>query len=116
MLIILYNKCKLCYDNWLFEPSIVSVVNNIYSDDCPSLRIGKVKPYLRAMRSGNCFGFHYSLDGKEWTIIRYFHMELPEEIKVGVVSQCPIGESCTIKYEFLNLENTKIASAKNANV
>jgi regulation of enolase protein 1 (concanavalin A-like superfamily) len=105
---------KLCYENWLNEPSIVSVVTNTISDDCPSLRIGKEKPYLKVLRSGNCFGFHYSLNGKDWTIIRYFNMNLPEEIKVGVVAQCPLGEGCNIRFDLINLENHKIPSAKNA--
>jgi regulation of enolase protein 1 (concanavalin A-like superfamily) len=54
------NWAKLCYEYWLNEPSIVSVVTKTISDDCLSLKIGKVKPYLKVLRSGNCFGFHQS--------------------------------------------------------
>lgn len=106
------NWAKLCYENWLNEPSIVSVVTKMFSDDCPSLRIGRVKPYLRVLRSGNCFGFHYSIDGDRWTIIRYFNMNIPKNIKVGVVAQSPVGNGCTVIFEFFDLEQKTIKSAK----
>ncbi len=106
------NWAKLGYENWLNEPSIVSVVTRTVSDDCPSLRIGVVQPYLKILRSGNCFGFHYSLDEKNWTIIRFFSMDLPQKIKAGIVAQCPIGTGCKVRFELLDLITKKIPSAK----
>lgn len=106
------NWAKLCYENWINEPSIVSVVTKVFSDDCPSLRIGNVKPYFRVLRSGNCFGFHYSIDGEKWTVIRYFNMNIPKEIKVGVVAQSPVGNGCPVIFEFLDLKQETIKSAK----
>lgn len=108
----LNNWAKFCYENWLNEPSIVSVVTRNMSDDCPSLRIGETKPYLKILRSGNCFGFHYSLNSKDWTLIRYFSMNVPEEIKVGVVAQSPTGNGCKVVFEFLNVDFKNIMSAK----
>lgn len=106
------NWAKLCYEYWINEPSIVSVVTRSVSDDCPSLRIGNVKPYLKALRCGSCFSFHYSLDGATWTLIRYFHMDVPEEIKVGVIAQSPTGNGCSMCFEFLELDLRKLKSAK----
>ena len=106
------NWAKLCYENWLNEPSIVSVVTRKTSDDCPSLRIGETKPYLKILRSGNCFGFHYSLNYVDWTLIRYFSMDVPEELKVGVVAQSPIGNGCKVGFEFLKIDIKTIKSAK----
>lgn len=103
---------KICYENWLDEPAIVSVVTKKTSDDCPSYKIGNVIPYLKVLRSDNNFGFHYSLDGKSWTIIRYFNLEVGEEIKVGVAAQCPVGKGCDIEFEFFEFEQVKIESAK----
>lgn len=108
------NWAKLCYENWQDIPAIVSVVTQGMSDDCPSYEIGRVSPYLRVVRSGNCFGFHYSLDGEQWRIIRYFNMKMSDSIRVGVASQCPIGEGCKIDFEFLELELGKVVSAKEA--
>lgn len=106
------NWAKLCYENWFGEPSIVSVVTKTMSDDCVSLKLGNVKPYLKILRSRNCFGFHYSLNNVDWTIIRYFNMNVPEEIKVGVVAQCPVGKGCKVGFEFLEMDSRKIKSAK----
>ena len=108
----LNNWAKLCYENWLREPSIVSVVTRTMSDDCPSLRIGIIKPYLKILRSGNCFGFFYSINSIDWTLIRFFSLEVPKEIKVGVVAQCPTGKGCKVGFEFLNIEIKEIKSAK----
>ncbi len=103
---------KLCYENWLNEPSIVSVVTRQLSDDCPSLRIGRVKPYLRILRSGDCFGFFFSLDAQDWTVIRYFTMDVPREVKVGVVAQSPVGTGCPVHVEFFEFELKEIKTAK----
>lgn len=108
----LNNWAKFCYENWLTGPSVVSVVTREMSDDCPAVKVGVQKPYLKILRSGNCFGFHYSLDGVAWNIIRFFSMDIPEEIKVGVVAQSPIGNGCIVNFEFLELELRKIESAK----
>lgn len=112
LMLDLNNWAKLCYENWLNEPSIVSVVTRETSDDCPSLRIGHTKPYLKILRSGNCFGFHYSLNNIDWTLIRYFSMDVPKEIKVGVVAQSPTGKGCKVGFEFLKIEIKNIESAK----
>jgi regulation of enolase protein 1 (concanavalin A-like superfamily) len=106
------NWAKLCYENWLNEPSIVSVVTRNLSDDCPSIRIGREKPYLKILRSGDCFGFFYSLDKENWTLIRFFTLDLPEEIKVGLVAQSPVGTGCKVHFELLDLVLMKIGSAR----
>ncbi len=108
----LHHWGKLCFENWLDEPSIVSVTTNGRSDDCPSLRIGKVSPYLRIVRSGDCFCMHYSLNAQDWTIIRYFRLSLPQEIKVGVLAQSPVGDGCRVIFDRFELEQRPIASAK----
>lgn len=93
---------KLCYENWMDEPSIVSVVTKSYSDDCASYKVGKCKPFLRMIRKNSGVKFYYSLDGEEWVIIRYFNLQA-QEVKLGVVAQCPTGEGCNIKFEALEL-------------
>lgn len=108
------NWAKLCYENWDNRPSIVSVVTKGFSDDCPSFEIDRTSPFLRVVRSSNCFGFHYSLDGEHWKIVRYFNMKTCNTIKVGVASQSPIGKGCHIEFDFLNIELERIKSSKKA--
>ncbi len=106
------NWAKFAYENWINEPSVVSVVTRKYSDDCPSLRIGTISPFLRVLRSGDCFGLHYSPDGINWTIIRFFHLDVPKRIKVGITAQSPMGNSCRAGFRLFDLKQTKIQTAK----
>jgi uncharacterized protein len=106
------NWAKLCFENINNVPSIVSVVTKGTSDDCNSHEIGKVSPFLKILRSGNCFGFHFSLDGSEWTMIRYFGMDMPKKIKIGVVGQSPVGKGCKVSFDRFDLEIRPISSAR----
>jgi uncharacterized protein len=105
---------KLCYENWMNKPSICSVVTNGYSDDCPSREFGSQGAYLKILRSGNCFGFHASNDGKNWEIIRYFNFATSGPIKVGIVAQSPVGESCEARFSQVELVCRTVPSAKRA--
>ncbi len=93
------NWAKLCFEFPYKSPAIVSVVTKGTSDDSNSEKVREKKPYLRATRFGDCFAFHYSLDGKRWTLVRYFRMEAPVELKVGVVAQSPIGNGCKVAFD-----------------
>ncbi len=106
------NWAKLCFELVNQVPTIVSVVTRNLSDNCISEQIGNVKPYLRILRAGNCFGFHYSLDAIKWTLIRFFGLDAPIEVKVGVVGQCPAGKGTKVRFESFDFEMTKIKSAK----
>ncbi len=98
------NWAKLCNEFFSGERSILSVVTKGSSDDCVSGEAGSLRPYLRIARSGDCFAFHYSTDGKDWRLVRYFGMSCPDELKVGVVAQSPIGAGCEVAFEFLAFE------------
>ena len=104
---------KVCFENWMGRPSIVSVVTDGYSDDCPSYPVEAKAVYLKILRAGNCFGFHYSLDGAAWIIVRYFNLKAAPQIRVGVAAQAPVGESCQIVFSALTLDQRKVASARN---
>ncbi|MDQ0114545.1 DUF1349 domain-containing protein [Paenibacillus harenae] len=95
------NWAKVCFEFFDDQPSILSVVTRNTSDDCVSSPVEVKQPYLRAARSGNCFAFHYSLDGEHWKLVRYFGMDCPEEIKVGVAAQAPISDGCQARFEQL---------------
>lgn len=37
-------------------------------------------------------GFYYSIDGKQWQLVRVFKNEYPSEIKIGIGAQSPVGK------------------------
>ncbi|MEC0264784.1 DUF1349 domain-containing protein [Paenibacillus anseongense] len=97
------NWAKLCYEDFRGRPSIISVVTKDISDDCIGDYVGNVKPFFRVSRYDNCIAFHYSLDGNEWALVRYFGMKNSQSLKVGVVAQSPVGEGCVVKFDYLQL-------------
>ncbi|MDF2614498.1 MAG: hypothetical protein K0S71_2284 [Clostridia bacterium] len=103
---------KVCYEYIKGIPTIVSVVTKDTSDDCISSKVGSSKPYLKIQRAGNCFGFHYSLDGMTWEMVRYFKMNAAGAIKAGVVSQSPIGQGCRVVFEQLELEKRRVEDVR----
>jgi regulation of enolase protein 1 (concanavalin A-like superfamily) len=94
---------KLCYENFRGQPSIISVVTKHISDDCIGNAIGKTSPFLRISRFNHCIAFHYSIDGNEWFLVRYFGMEHTGLLKIGVVAQSPVGEGCAMSFKYLRL-------------
>ncbi|MBP7961374.1 MAG: DUF1349 domain-containing protein [Caldilineaceae bacterium] len=95
---------KLCFEfSPLDEPTVVSVVTRGLSDDCNSVVMPSNQVYLRVARMGDAFGFHYSVDGVIWHMVRYFSLgELGEAgIGVGVSVQSPTGEGCTAVFDHL---------------
>ena len=78
---------------------VVSVVTRGESDDCNSVVVdGPV--WLRVSRLTRAFAFHYSPDGTEWHMVRYFSLGLDEQapVEVGFLAQSPTGAGCTATF------------------
>jgi regulation of enolase protein 1 (concanavalin A-like superfamily) len=87
---------KLCFEfSPQRKPMIVSVVTRGISDDCNSVTIDGNQVYLRVLRKGEIFAFHFSTDGRLWHMVRYFSLGELDDLKVGFSSQSPRGEKCT---------------------
>jgi regulation of enolase protein 1 (concanavalin A-like superfamily) len=90
---------KLCFEySPQNQPMIVSVVTRGLSDDCNSTVIDGNTIYLRVARMGGAFGFHYSLDGTYWNMVRYFTLGNVENLRVGFEAQSPTGEGCNVVF------------------
>lgn len=75
---------KFCYENSVDKrPTIVSVVNRIFSDDCNSMHIDKDHAFMAVVKKGLEMSFHYSPDGKSWEMIRNFRLETDKNLRVG---------------------------------
>ncbi len=103
---------KICYEYWRKNPSAVSVVTDDWSDDCSSIPVAGGNPWLKIIRSGNCFGLHVSEDGENWVMIRFFRKALPDTLRVGVVAQAPVGKGCDVRILSVSLETTTYESVK----
>jgi regulation of enolase protein 1 (concanavalin A-like superfamily) len=106
---------KLCFEySPQKKPFVVSVVNNGISDDCNHTPIEGNKVYLRIAGLGkNIFAFHYSTDGKNWNLVRYFHLSAKNEARVGFSSQSPTGSSCTSSFSEISYRVIKLTDIRN---
>jgi len=90
----------------LGAPSVVTVATDIYSDDANGVEIKEEAIYLQIMRKGDIFVCHYSIDGKEYKMVRILKLVLPDTIKIGVSAQSPTGAGNFM--EFSDLKITQV--------
>ncbi len=89
------NWAKLCFEfSPQKTPTVVSVVTQGSSDDCNSSTIGGNQVFLRMAVQPEVIGFHYSLDGAYWNMVRYFKLKYLNEIRIGFSAQSPNGQGC----------------------
>jgi regulation of enolase protein 1 (concanavalin A-like superfamily) len=60
--------------------------------------------WLQIVRKGNLFGLHYSPDGEQWNMVRYFTLDAPATVRVGMVAQCPVGAGSEMDFLHFSLE------------
>ncbi len=86
---------KLCFEySPQSEPMVVSVVTNGVSDDCNSTPLARNDIHLRVTRLGQAFAFHYSENGSDWRLVRYFALRQTAGLRIGFSSQSPDGAGC----------------------
>ena len=61
---------------------------------------------------GNNFAFHYSTDGENFYMMRYFHLPVESVVKVGLLAQAPVGNGGVRVYENLSIEKTTVKNIR----
>jgi len=91
---------KLCFEfSPAGDPMVVSVVTNGCSDDCNSSLVPSDAVYLRVTRTGPAWAFHASSDGNTWDFVRLFRLATSAPIRVGFLSQAPMGQTCVAHFD-----------------
>ncbi len=107
---------KLCFEySPLDEPTVVSVVTRGLSDDCNSVVMPSNTVFLRVARMGDAFGFHYSVDGAVWHMVRFFSLgEMGKDaaIGVGISVQSPTGAGCTAVFDRIQFAQRTLADMR----
>jgi uncharacterized protein len=65
--------------------------------------------YMKISSDTKTVGFYYSIDKKQWQLIRLFKNEYPSTLWLGVSSQSPVGDGNTTLFEEVTLTRTNIA-------
>ena len=108
-------KCwaKACYEYTDFGThAVVSVVTNGFSDDANGCNLEGNTAWLQMCRVGNNFAFHYSIDGKNFYMMRYFTLPANPVMKVGLLAQAPIGKGGKRIYENLSIEKKTVKNIR----
>ena len=61
---------------------------------------------------GNIFAFHYSVDGENFYMMRYFHLPVDSVVKVGLLAQAPVGNGGIRVYEDLSIQKSTVKNIR----
>jgi regulation of enolase protein 1 (concanavalin A-like superfamily) len=91
--------------------TIVSVVTKGTSDDCNAF--SATSPgFLRLSKLEQAYAFHFSQDGKFWSLIRYFKLMDFANPRIGFLSQSPTGNGCTVQFTEIHFELRLLADIR----
>lgn len=97
------------------KPRMVSVRTIGTSDDNDHDVISEKSVYMKISSDTRNVGFYYSLDEKQWQLIRLFKNDYPASIWVGISAQSPIGEGTSAAFEGLSLNQRSISNFRLGN-
>lgn len=104
---------KCCFELTDFGThAAVSVVTKGDSDDANGCNLEGDTTWLQVCRAGNNFAFHYSLDGVNFYMMRYFHLPVLPVVKVGLLAQAPTGKGGKRVYEYLSIEQRTVKNIR----
>ncbi len=81
------------------------------SDDCNSLVVTG-PAYMRVSRLEQAYAFHFSEDGKDWNLIRYFRLEDNANAQMGFLAQSPTGNGCTVSFQDIQFDEKLFADIR----
>lgn len=108
------NWAKSCFELTDFGThAIVSVVTkNGASDDANGCNIDDSSVWLQVTRVGNSYAFHYSVDGENFYMSRFYSLPSSETVNVGLLAQSPTGNGGDRYYENLSIKNTTVKNIR----
>ena len=97
---------KLCFEQDDHgHHRVVSVRTDGTSDDCnhdPHDDVSSI--YLKISSNTHTVGCYYSLNGKDWVMVRVSKNCFPQQLFVGIASQCPRKGECCSTFAELSLD------------
>jgi uncharacterized protein len=92
------------------KPTLVTVVTRGLSDDCNSMAVQGDSVYLRIAKSGKTFVFYFTLDGRNWQILRTFSLDTELPIRTGFEAQSPAGTGAVAKFSSITYDPHRIGN------
>ena len=108
-------KCwaKACFESTDFGTrAAVSVVTRELSDDANGCDLEENEIWLQICRVGQTFACHYSIDGEDFRMMRYFVLPAGPVVKAGMVAQSPIGEGGDRVFKHFSIEKRTVGNIR----
>lgn len=103
------NWIKFCFEkDYTGAKRVVSVVTKDISDDCNSVEIKTNKVYYKLAKAGNVITLYYSLNNKNWFLVRHLQFNNTKTLKVGFLAQSPVGKACSVEFADIQYQSVKI--------
>ncbi len=87
---------------------IVTVRTAGTSDDNNHDVVTAPSVYLKISSDAQTIASYYSLDKKEWQMVRLYKNSYPKEIWVGICNQCPMDKGSSSLFEEVTLEQSSV--------
>jgi regulation of enolase protein 1 (concanavalin A-like superfamily) len=91
-------------------PTLVTVVTRGLSDDCNSKELKSDSVYLRIAKSVKTYVLYFSMDGREWQIIRTFSLDTEIPVRVGFEAQSPAGSGAVATFSAISYDPHRISN------
>lgn len=108
------NWAKSCFEKTDFDThAVVSVITkNGMSDDANGSNIAGNIVWLKICRVANSYAFHYSADGINYYMTRFFNLSGKKTVKVGLLAQAPQGNGGMRVYEDFSIEKKTVKNIR----
>ena len=91
------------------NPRVVTVRTQGTSDDNNHDKLDVSSVYLKISSDTQTIASYYSIDKKEWHMVRLYKNNYPKNIYLGISSQCPQKGSCTSRFEEISLTHDNVS-------
>ncbi len=101
---------KLCYEqDERGKHRIVSVRTVGTSDDSNHDIVEQPYAYMKISSDTRTIASYYSLDNKNWQMVRLYENNYPAEIWLGISTQCPMGKGTKSTFEEITLKKESVS-------
>lgn len=88
---------------------VVTVRTQGTSDDNNHDKLDVSSVYLKISSDTKTIASYYSIDKKEWHMVRLYKNNYPKNIYLGISSQCPQKGNCTSRFEEISLSHDNVS-------
>lgn len=108
------NWAKSCFEKTDFgtHAAVSVVTKNGASDDANGCNIAGNSVWLQISRVNDSYAFHYSEDGENFYMTRFFNLFGAKKVKVGLLAQAPQGDGGIRIYEGLTIEKKTVQNIR----